>query len=52
MYSLGTVIFVGIILYLTGMFTVISVELILIDLSMMKGKRKEDPDKEEWKGLP
>lgn len=52
MFSLGQMIFTEVICFLLGALTIISIELIVIDVTLMKGKKKEDPDKEEWKGLP
>jgi hypothetical protein len=52
MFNLGQMIFTGVICFLLGALTIISIELIIIDVTLMKGKKKEDPDKEEWKGLP
>ena len=52
MFSLGQMIFTGVICFLLGALTIISIELIIIDVTLMKGKKDKDPDKEEWKGLP
>ena len=52
MFSLGQMIFVGVICFLLGALTIISIELIIIDITLTKGRKKEDPDKEDWKGLP
>ena len=52
MFSLGQMIFTGVICFLLGALTIISIELIVIDVALMKGQKIDDHDKEEWKGLP